>query len=492
MNQEMHTHTASGAFQRRLPTFVFIFFLLQPIMDMLSYWTDRLGMGNTHTLALRFAVLAIVAVAGFCVSHRKKAYGWFVAACGFLLAGHILACCIKGYLDPIHDLTNFVRVAQMPLFVLCLISFLRANDRCYRAIENGLIANFWIISIALVISLLTGTGSATYLGSGQGLLGWFTFGNAQSAIMSVLVPIVVTLSYQRQNYFLFLLTTAAGFAQLYFLGTRLAFLSIGVTAIGMIIIMICTKKVSKRHIAALILSLLVCCVFYKQSPMYKNQNTYSEAMAYKQYDAEMMMKNAGSASSSGGEEQTFSAAERYRVLSAIYRFYSPDLCERFGTARVMSAYDYTSLVSDITATRRHKIVFCEMLMDEHPWISRLFGMELSRMQFDGEIYDVENDFHGIYFLYGWVGLAMMLTFLGYFIFLIVHALLQNFQKYFTTEAGAFGMAFCLALINAYCTAGVLRRPNSSFYLSVLLAVIYYLTQLRHEPNDASEKEALCE
>ena len=41
------------------------------------------------------------------------------------------------------------------------------------------------------------------------------------------------------------------------------------------------------------------------------------------------------------------------------------------------------------------------------------------------------------------------------------------------------MAFCIALIYAYNTAGVLRRPNSSFYLSVLLAVIYYLTTIRN-------------
>ncbi|MGM9671428.1 MAG: O-antigen ligase family protein [Oscillospiraceae bacterium] len=492
MNQETPTHTASGAFQRHLPTFVFIFFLLQPIMDMLSYWTDRLGMGNTLTLALRFAVLAIVAVAGFCVSQRKKAYGWFVAACGFLLIGHILACCIKGYLNPIHDLTNFVRVAQMPLFVLCLISFLRANDRCYRAIENGLIANFWIISISVLIGVLTGTAGATYQNSKIGILGWFATTNSQSAIMSILVPIVLLLYYRKKNFWLFLLTTAVAFVQLYFIGTRLAFFAIVVTVVGIVIVTFLTHDVSKRYLAVLVIGMALCCAFIKVSPMYQNQNQYNVEMSSKQGDAEVMMKNAESASSSGGEEQTFSAAERYRVLSVIYRFYSPDLCERFGTARVMSAYDYTSLVSDITATRRHKIVFCEMLMDEHPWISRLFGMELSRMQFDGEIYDVENDFHGIYFLYGWVGLAMMLTFLGYFIFLIVRALLQNFRKYFTTEAGAFGMAFCLALINAYCTAGVLRRPNASFYLSVLLAVIYYLTQLRDAPNAASEKEALCE
>ena len=33
-------------------------------------------------------------------------------------------------------------------------------------------------------------------------------------------------------------------------------------------------------------------------------------------------------------------------------------------------------------------------------------------------------------------------------------------------------------------AGVLRRPNASIYMSVLLAVVYYLTQMRSEQPDA--------
>ena len=50
------------------------------------------------------------------------------------------------------------------------------------------------------------------------------------------------------------------------------------------------------------------------------------------------------------------------------------------------------------------------------------------------------------------------------------------------EAGAYGMAVVLALVNAYNTAGILRRPNASFYLSVILAVIYYLVKIKKYPE----------
>ena len=183
-------------------------------------------------------------------------------------------------------------------------------------------------------------------------------------------------------------------------------------------------------------------------------------------------------------DTNFSPQKRYHALSNIYNFYSPKLCQRFGTARVMSAYDYSSQVTDITATRHRKIIFCSMLLDEHPFLSRIFGMELSRMAFNGDIYDVENDFHGIYFLYGWAGLALMLAFIGYFLYLIAKCLIKDWRKYFTTEAGACGISLCLCLVYAYCTAGMLRRPNASIYMSVLLAMVYYLTQMRSEQPDA--------
>ena len=54
----------------------------------------------------------------------------------------------------------------------------------------------------------------------------------------------------------------------------------------------------------------------------------------------------------------------------------------------------------------------------------------------------------------------------------------------TMDAGVFGMSFLIALISAYNTAGLLRRPNASFYLSVVLAVIFYLVKIREYPNTA--------
>ena len=47
-------------------------------------------------------------------------------------------------------------------------------------------------------------------------------------------------------------------------------------------------------------------------------------------------------------------------------------------------------------------------------------------------------------------------------------------------------AFVLVLPHIYCTAGVLRRPSASIYLSAALAAIYYLVKLKRYPDEKKE------
>ena len=50
--------TAHKRLTEALPIVIFCLIVLQPLLDILSFWTDHLSMGNTLTLALRFIVLA--------------------------------------------------------------------------------------------------------------------------------------------------------------------------------------------------------------------------------------------------------------------------------------------------------------------------------------------------------------------------------------------------------------------------------------------------
>ena len=78
----------------------------------------------------------------------------------------------------------------------------------------------------------------------------------------------------------------------------------------------------------------------------------------------------------------------------------------------------------------------------------------------------------------------MVLFLGWFLLRIAVALIRDFRGTFTLEAAGCGIALCCALAHAYFTAGVLRRPNVTFYLAVLLAAAYGLTRKNMKNEDS--------
>ena len=120
-------------------------------------------------------------------------------------------------------------------------------------------------------------------------------------------------------------------------------------------------------------------------------------------------------------------------------------------------------------------------------LARLFGLELYDLTHADVTYDAENDFHGIYYLCGGAGLVLMLAFVGYFLFRVVRALVLDFKGVFTFSAAGFGIAMICGLAHAYFTAGVLRRPNSNFYLGVIFAVIYILSERTVRKTEENEK-----
>ena len=67
---------------RRLPLLMLILCILQPCLDVLSYWLDATGTGNALTTLLRFGMLAVIVLAGFVLSQRK----WYYFALAAVLA----------------------------------------------------------------------------------------------------------------------------------------------------------------------------------------------------------------------------------------------------------------------------------------------------------------------------------------------------------------------------------------------------------------------
>lgn len=444
----------------------------QPLLDVLSFWTQDLAWGSKLTLALRLLLFLCVVLTGFVLSGHKRAYWITAAVCAVLYAAHMLACLRANEAftaaNLISDAANFIRVAQIPLFTIAFITFLRCCRQGFASFERGITIAFWIIAAVELLSALTGTDPYTYSGKHIGLRGWFYGASTQSAILSMLVPLTLCPALRSGNIRRWLPVAVVGFAELFCFATRLAYMSLFVTAIGTGIIWAVTRRGDRKIYIALLLCAAVCAAAFPVSPMHQNQQAVAANAVRKQENIDRLVAQGKAEFGDQG----------YAYLTYAYDEYLGGTVERYGLEATAEMYGYSTKAADITNVRTIKINYCRLMLNTEPFTSRLFGLSYDEMTYHGYCYDVENDFHGITYLYGWAGLACLLAFLGYFLVIIVRALIRNARRYFTVEAGACGVALCTCLAHIYNTAGVLRRPNASFYLCLILAAIWYLIYIR--------------
>lgn len=454
--------------QSRISRAVFALFAAQPLLDVLSYLTQGVNNADIFTLGLRMFLLVAFFVLGFVKSGRKVAYYCLAGGAAlfyllhagslYLAGGFTLSALVK-------DATNFVRVLQLPMMALALCSLFAADKGAWNAALYGCLAALGIIALVMLLSRLTGTDPTTYRNKGIGVCGWFYFANSQSAILSALAPLALYVT-RKYGKLATLLTALFSTALLFLLGTRLAYGCAIIVTVGTLLCWAITRKLDWKRATALLLCAVACACCLQFSPMMENQTCSSENTMQKQERIDTLLWQ-GRQDYPEGDARAFEAA---------YRAYMPGLVERFGIERVAEVYDYSEKASDICDVRRMKRTYCELLLQDAPLSVRLFGLNFAEMDYAGESFDAENDFHGIYYLYGAVGLAGMLALFAYAIYRIVRALLRDFKHYFTPEAAACGIAFFTLLLHCYFTAGVLRRPNASIYLSLMFAGIWYLTR----------------
>ena len=452
----------------------------QPLLDVLSFWTQDLAWGSKLTLSLRLLIFLGVMLTGFVLSERLALLLDRRCRVRRTLCGARAG--VPARQRSIHDREPDLRRDQLhPLRAAAAV-----YDRFYHipalllkqgfaSLERGITIAFWIIATVALLSALTGTNPYTYPDKRIGLCGWFYFANSQSAILSMLVPLALCPALRSGQIRRWLPIAVVGFAELFCFATRLAYMSLFVTAIGMVITLALTKRGSAKVCAVLLLCAAVCAAGYTVSPIHRNQQAVAANAVRKQENIDRLVAQGKAEFGDQG----------YAYLTYAYDEYLGGTVERYGLEATAEMYGYSTKAADITNVRTIKINYCRLMLNTEPLTSRLFGLSYDEMTYHGYCYDVENDFHGIAYLYGWAGLACLLAFLGYFLVIIVCALIRNARRYFTVEVCTCGVALCTALAHIYNTAGVLRRPNASFYLCLILASIWYLIYIR-DYDDSKE------
>ena len=156
----------------------------------------------------------------------------------------------------------------------------------------------------------------------------------------------------------------------------------------------------------------------------------------------------------------------------------PDLIDRFGMDRVLMQYRMTTDVDRLINDRIMERNYADMVFQDADPLTRFVGFEASEMGFDG-VYDLENDWHAVFYYYGYIGFALYVGFILYFLVRIGKRCRNGWPECLTLENFALALVLILVLGLAHFSGATLRRPNVSIWLSLILALIYFVTEVPH-------------
>lgn len=429
-------------------------------MDIGSYILAVCGLGNSISSALRLVVLAATITFGMNCAGSKRMFYCTFATLSIFVVLHVFF--ISFYTVPATaDIVNLIRIFSLPLTAISLYAMLDADKTAIDALFRSVSAAFAVIAVVMLISTLTGTDPHTYSGKKLGTLGWFSNTNSQSAILSSSVPFAIAYTMTKKPSAT-PTVTFIGLAALYSIGTRLAYAAIFGISFAFLVAVTVMKRCGKSTASPIIFitASVIALILLPFSPMVENRRQVNE--------------NADIKAAVTDELYEFGGAE------AVYSQLLDGLTERFGFDAVYDAYDASHNPSVLTDARLEKLTFSRLLLNERP-LCRFFGLDYTSMTFDGESFDAENDFHGIFFLCGGFGLLMLILFLLSASLPLLFCVLRCPDK-LTPQTSAALISFSCSLAHAYFTAGVLRRPNASFYLAATLAAMFYLYKNQKRRN----------
>lgn len=466
--------------------FMAVLLILQPLLDMLSYFMQEAG-STVVTTSLRMALLVLVSLYGFAISDRKQWYAaLYGAVAGFWLL-HVLNCVRIGYRDPVGDAAEYLKLVQFPLWTASFLTFFRKREELDLRITGALTADFALILLVIGLSYAAGMPVFTYDFPEReiqiGILGWFGVANAQSAILCLVVPGMLLWASRTEKLWIFCLCAVSGMGLLYFTGTRLTYYGAVLISAAFLLMFLVTRK-PLLFCVPLAAALVLLLVFRGASPMAQRQAVSSTSFSvYQEKINEVMGEDSGFAYREGEEIPPETLEKIKTVYQEIYggvgvygEAMLGDLIDRFGLERVMEEYGYSLDSHVLNDLRVRKLKAMSLIWEEKDALTRLLGFEYAEVEMGGNIYDPENDFPALPCYLGYLGTALYAAFLLSVLIPAVIAFFRRFPSLLTVEFGTAVLMLALGLGAAQFSGQVLRRPNVTVYLSLAAAAL--LTRVR--------------
>lgn len=331
------TEPKTSKIGRLLPRIMLLLICLQPVLDIVSYWQTELAIPISLSFAPRAIVFAFLFLGGLFLSEHKKAYWIMLGTVLAFWACHLAVCLQNGMTlrAMINDTTYYISVLQLPVTAISMITCLRlTKEEGFDALLGGFFWSLMLLLLSFLISWLTNTEPHTYPDSAQGICGYCFWPNAQSAILSMCAPVSIAyiLRKKPEKTWLCIPVIAVSLSILYLHGTRLSYLCMLMTGIGMLIVLLITKQKRRYVIAVAVVTAVFAGIFYL-SPMFLNRSFVSEYTEQKDTAADKLTKLGEMQIRNGSSEVLIDAGVTERKTGM----------QAFAVSEYLTQSDYTDM-----------------------------------------------------------------------------------------------------------------------------------------------------
>ena len=464
---------------------ILIFILLQPLLDVLAFWTQS----DAGTIAgiIRLLMLAAVYCYAF-LEKRTPAFLLASAGIAFVFGLHILNGFRVGYTGLTADLQYIARVASMPVLAVAFAA-LGDDEQKQSQIVKGFFGSAVLTGIVIILSALTDTYMPTYVVEKLGISGWVTESNrcCHSDILAGLAVFAAYGAFLTKSVWMKFIIPLLIFGALITNATTACYLTLLAVCAGFPIFMILrsvlVRQKNDRLTRCLIVEFAVLfalsIVIYPYTPRCRMEELENNSYNNNEQRFVQEMADLGYDIYSMTLEEKMSDPVVHEKLT---EYYNKFICntvmsmrDRFGIDRVIIALNGTINASVLDDGRVMKRLNASFVMEDSDLLTHFTGYEFGQVHNAYE--DPENDWDAIYYYYGYIGISFYILAVLYLFFRISRLVVTHFTDSLTLLNFALLFCFVLQLGLAGFSGALLRRPNASVYLSLVIAQIWFRTKI---------------
>ena len=428
----------------------FLFVILQPVIDVLTGWTNH--------LPISFGIIVKVLFVGYMlfylifVSRKPLVIAYILITLVFVIIS--LGLSVSNY-GLSFGFSNLIEIFKTFFFTYSLIwLYLLYNERRFVVRWNDMVFIFTCIFIIFLISLITKSDYKSYSWS-EATSGWFFSANEISAILAALFPIAyISIIKSKRIWYKFAMASVIVFFSV-IVGTRSVFyaavgLYFCILIYQLISLMFQRNKKVLINILIVIFSLAVTTYVYPLSPA--SGNTSSNPV--------VVTPGNGSGNNQGGNQGN---NEDPGFIDEI-----KDEIINMGGALLG---DKSSLIIvGLNSILKNRLIYwveTQRIYNESDTVNRVLGIG-SFIDDNGKRkqIQVEMDFVTIFYRYGFVGFALYMIPLLVLAFAIFIKMIKEPKIILSFEFLSFCYSISLILGLSFLAGHVLIAPSVSIYVAI--------------------------